>query len=254
MLQSGTTENPNESNTHNGAFIPCEHGLNRVSTEHVCCTMVLLHHLVVFWQGFAPMLLAFETELNSMLEIGEPTPVVTVEEEKWIPFDSGLTAYENLTTSMFREIHLLKERVGNHCGFGRLSALIDEDVLTHGSSNPDVIGRDLDKQRESLHQEDFQTCGYYVKAMDRLVRTYFASTVFCPSLLNSDTADGVWICVTSLLSDIRGLLENEVDDGVQEIYSETGINPDYPFNPNDPRSVLTHAHLLLVNPDSMDNE
>ena len=35
---------------------------------------------------------------------------------------------------------------------------------------------------------------------------------------------------------------------------ETGINPDYPFNPNDPRSVLTHAHLLLVNPDSMDNE
>jgi hypothetical protein len=247
-----------ENPSNNGAPVPCgsrlfDHRGRRVSIEDVCCTMIMLHHLIVFWQGLTPMLLAFETELNSFLVIGEPTPVVTIEEEKWIPFDTALLAYDNLKTSMVRAIRVLKDRVGNHCGFGPLSALIDEEEGTHGVSNAVIIGRDLDKQRGCMHDEDFGICGYYINQMDSLVRIYVASAVLSPSHLTSHAADGGWVCVTSLLSDVRFTLETEVEEFGADIYVEAGICPDRPFDPNDPRSVLIHAEMLLGIQNTMQN-
>jgi hypothetical protein len=204
--------------SNNGAAVPCDHGESRVSIEDVRCTMIMLHHLIVFWQGFIPTLRAFETKLNSFLVSGEPIPVVTIEEEKWIPFDPPLVAYENLKTSMARTIRVLKDRVGNHCGFGPLSALIDEDEGTHGVSNAVIIGRVLDKQRGCMHEEDFDICGYYINQMDSLVRIYVASAVLSPSHLSSHAADGGLVCFTSLLSDIRFLLDTAVEEFGANIY------------------------------------
>jgi hypothetical protein len=99
-----------------------------------------------------------------------------------------------------------------------LSALIDEDEGTHGVSNAVIIGRVLDKQRGCMHEEDFDICGYYINQMDSLVRIYVASAVLSPSHLSSHAADGGLVCFTSLLSDIRFLLDTAVEEFGANIY------------------------------------
>jgi hypothetical protein len=108
-------------------------------------------------------------------------------------------------------------------------------------------GRDLDKQRGCMHEGDFGSCGYYINQMDSHVRIYVTSAVLSPWHPSSHAVDGGLVCVTSLLSDIRFLLDTEVEEFGANIYVEAGICPDRPFDPNDPRSVWTHAEMRQDN-------
>lgn len=233
----------NNANNNNNNNIHCNHG-DEVSEEHTMCNIVMLSHLLPFWEEIEWNLLAFQTEINAL------DPHESADDGNgrlWIPFGKAGVAYHRMLDRAEAAIRDLKVLVGGHVGIHDLKAFLKEPRRTRSNVEQMIVDHQLDIQRASHHRSEFELCGNYTQEMMEVFTEAFEAHIFTAETLEGTPIGSQWVCLSDLRAEITGLMTQDgvMLDTMRDLRADIGVVPNLDFDPKNTASVRAHARLQM---------
>ena len=172
------------------------------------CNIVMLSHLLPFWEGIEGNLLAFQAEIDAL------DPRESADDGNgrvWIPFGKAGVAYHGMLDRAEAAIRDLKVLVGGHGGIHNLKAFLGEPRRTRGKVEQMIVDHQLDIQRASHHRSEFELCGSYTQEMMEIFAETFETYIFTAETLDGTPIGSEWVCLSDLRAAITGFM---AQDGV----------------------------------------